>query len=105
MVIGNLPSYASPFFGREKELRQITSLLDNPTCRLLTLVGPGGIGKTRLAIESARPFHSTYQSDFHFVPLQPLTTPDLIIQATAEAVNFHFSPGSDPRQQLLDFFR
>ena len=46
----NLPSQATPFIGREKELAKITRRLKDSTCRLLTLVGPGGIGKTRLAL-------------------------------------------------------
>jgi predicted ATPase/DNA-binding CsgD family transcriptional regulator len=105
VVTVNPPNYAIPFFGREKELQQITSLLGDPTCRLLTLIGPGGIGKTRLAIEAARRSHNAYTDDFHFVPLQPLAAPDLIVPATAAAVNFQFYPGSDPKLQLLDFFR
>ena len=103
MVTSDLPGYTAPFFGRERELSQMSALLADPTCRLLTLTGPGGIGKTRLAIESARQFHDAFQRDFHFVALQPLTSPDLIIQATAAAVHFQFYSGSDLRQQLLDF--
>ena len=50
----NLPSQPTPFIGREDELAEITNLLATPACRLLTLTGPGGIGKTRLALEAAR---------------------------------------------------
>ena len=102
-MVDSLPSYATPFFGRPKELDQIVSLLNDPTCRLLTLIGPGGIGKTRLAIEAVRRFHDTSSRDFHLVLLQPLTAPDLIVQAVAAAVNFQFYSSDDPRQQLLDF--
>ena len=105
MVTVNLPGYTAPFFGREKELLQIISLLGDPTCRLVTLVGPGGIGKTRLAIEAARQYGDTYQRDVYFVSLQPLTSPDLILPAVAAALSFQFFPGSEPKQQLLDFLR
>src|SRR5262245_31107447 len=49
----NLPSPATPFVGRSDELARIAELLDDPNCRLLTLTGPGGIGKTRLALQAA----------------------------------------------------
>ena len=52
--MGHLPPYPTPFVGRQDELAQISALLADPACRLLTLVGPGGIGKTRLAVEAAR---------------------------------------------------
>ncbi len=50
----NLPAQLTPFIGRTEELNELKSLLGNPDCRLLTLVGPGGSGKTRLAIEGGR---------------------------------------------------
>jgi len=49
----NLPGQLAPFVGRRGELAEISDLLANPACRLLTLIGPGGIGKTRLAIQAA----------------------------------------------------
>ncbi len=51
MVVHNLPTQSTPFVGRTEELAEIVGLLENPTCRLLTLVGLGGMGKTRLALE------------------------------------------------------
>src|SRR5574337_839715 len=49
----NLPDQVTPFIGRADELAQITALLSNPECRLLTLTGPGGVGKTRIALKAA----------------------------------------------------
>jgi hypothetical protein len=54
MAISNLPVFPTPFVGRQDELAQIAHLLADPTCRLLTLLGPGGIGKTRFAVEASR---------------------------------------------------
>ncbi|MEZ4668679.1 MAG: LuxR C-terminal-related transcriptional regulator [Anaerolineae bacterium] len=93
-----------PFIGRVDELREISTLLGNPACRLLTLVGPGGIGKTRLALEIAMRIQAELDI-FYFVPLQPLSSPDHIVSAIAEAVGFQFYQGGEPRQQLLDYFR
>jgi predicted ribonuclease YlaK len=55
----NLPIQPTVFVGRTEELSAIIELLSTPACRLLTLVGPGGIGKTRLALEAARQLFST----------------------------------------------
>ena len=102
-AMGDLPRYPTPFVGRQDELAQIRALLSDPACRLLTLVGPGGIGKTRLAVEAAR--QQMYPDGVHFVPLQPLASPDYMASAIADALRFHFYPGAEPRQQLLDYFR
>ena len=91
------------FVGRDRELAEITLLLTSPSCRLLTLVGPGGIGKTRLALETARQLK--FANGVHFVALQPLSSPDFILSAIAEAVGFLFDRGSNPKQQLLGYFR
>ena len=100
-----LPTHPLPLIGRAQELAQISALLENPACRLLTLAGPGGIGKTRLAIEAARRAAPSYVQGVHFVPLQPLDSLDLIVPEIAEAVGFQFYHGADTRQQLLGFFR
>ncbi len=115
MPAHNLPSQPTPFIGREAELAEIARLLADPACRLLTLTGPGGIGKTRLAIEAARlmlslPLHAMGRGSgggdgIYFVPLQPLTSPDFIVPTIAEAIHFQFYPGGEPRQQLLDYLR
>ena len=101
----NLPNYPVSFIGRVKELAQITSLLSSPVCRVLTLVGPGGIGKTRLAIEASRLSQNIYPHGVHFVSLQPLNTADFIVPAIANSVRLQFDPGSNTREQLLNFFR
>jgi predicted ATPase/DNA-binding CsgD family transcriptional regulator len=112
--MSNLPPFSTPFIGRQEELAEIARLLDDPACRLLTLVGPGGIGKTRLAIEAAwtmmdgndvgaireSPLQTPFPDGVYFVPLQPLSSPDLIPSAIADAVGFQYDP-----KQLLDYCR
>src|SRR5262245_51641261 len=98
MPAHNLPVQTTPFVGRIEELAEIASLLANPACRLLTLVGPGGIGKTRLAQEAAE--QSPFSGNIYFVALQPLSSPDFIVPAIAEALHFQFYSGGEPKQQL-----
>jgi predicted ATPase/DNA-binding CsgD family transcriptional regulator len=111
----SLPVQTTPFVGRTQEINAIAGLLANPDVRLVTLLGPGGMGKTRLALEvgwrlvEPEAFGTpwiTLPDGVYFVPLQPVTTPDNMLWAVAEAVGFPFqSDGRAPQQQLLDFFR
>src|SRR5215468_6508073 len=105
MIIYNFPPQPTPFIGRGEELTRIAALFRDPTCRLLTLVGPGGIGKTRLAIEVARLQQDNFSDGTSLVLLQPLTSPDFIVSTIADAIDFHFHPGPEPKQQLLDHLR
>jgi predicted ATPase len=96
-----LPWQLTPFIGRSAELKDITRLLDDPACRLLTLLGPGGIGKTRLAIEAARQQADHFPDGLYWVDLQPGQTADFLVTALAEALSLSLSGQDDPRQQLL----
>ncbi|MBA3872673.1 MAG: hypothetical protein H0X30_26355 [Anaerolineae bacterium] len=106
MIPNNLPVVPTPFVGRTKDTQAIQGLLVDPTCRLLTLVGPGGIGKTRLSLHILQTIAETENPDYadgvYFVPLQSLDAPNLIIRAIAKELDFSFFPG-DPQQQLLDY--
>lgn len=107
----NLPPQLTSFVGREQELAAILHRLGDPACRLLTLVGAGGSGKTRLALEMAQrllaapPEAGDYADGVYFVALQPVNSPDGVVSATAEALNFRFFTETHPRQQLFDFLR
>jgi predicted ATPase/DNA-binding CsgD family transcriptional regulator len=103
--IQNLPQYATSFVGRLTEITEITNRLNNPNCRLLCLVGPGGIGKTRLAIQVAANWADQFDDGVCFVPLQPLNSPNFMVSIIADAVGFQFYPGGDPKKQLLDYLR
>ena len=101
----NLPLPATPFVGRAAELAAIAALLADPACRLLTLLGPGGIGKTRLAIQATADSIPAFADGAAFVALAPLRAQDDLVTAIASAVGFQFYAGEDPRHQLLDYFR
>ena len=103
MAVDHLPPQSTPFIGRDEELAEIAALLSDPACRLLSLVGPGGIGKTRLAIQAAAQLSKNFADGVYFVALQPLSSPDYLTPTLAEAVSFSFSGQQDPRQQLLSY--
>ena len=69
--LNNLPAQTKPFVGREAELSALNEMLVDPGCRLLTLVGPGGVGKTRLAIEAASHHVEHFADGILFVSLAP----------------------------------
>jgi predicted ATPase/DNA-binding SARP family transcriptional activator len=99
----NLPVQTTPFLGREAELAELARLLAEPTVRLVTILGPGGMGKSRLALETAARQLDRFEHGAYYVRLAPLTTPESIIPAIAEALNFSFYEGGTQEQQLRDY--
>jgi len=85
-----LPIQPTPFVGRADELSRLTALLDDPTVKLVTLLGPGGIGKTRLAIEAARAQAKTFTDGVYFVSLVSIDDPGFISSQIAEALDLPF---------------
>jgi predicted ATPase/class 3 adenylate cyclase len=81
----NLPVPATPFLGRERELSEVVELLSADDSRLLTLTGPGGTGKTRLALQAAGMASEAYPDGVYWIPLAPLRDPALVL-ATAGQV-------------------
>lgn len=99
-----LPRPPTPFIGRCRELAELHALLAQPGCRLLTLVGVGGMGKTRLAIELARRVRGAFADGVRFVALDVLSDPERMAEAILAALGRAIQPG-DPRVQLLAALR
>ncbi len=101
----NLPPPASPFVGREDELMRIAQYLDNPACRLLTLVGPGGAGKTRLAVEAASRRLPHLADGAFLIRLEALEEPAFIVPTIADALGVPLQGQQEPRGHLLNYLR
>ena len=99
----NLPVMPTPLVGREAELASLSRLLSDPNCRLLTLVGPGGIGKTRLALEVACLQWERFAGRVHLASLASLSSPEHLVPAIAQAVGLNFAGPTEPRAQLMRF--
>ena len=95
MPFHNLPSQPTPFVGREEELAQITQLLAEPSCRLLSLLGPGGVGKTRLAIRAAEGQIHEFPDGVYFVTLASIGSPELLASTIMDALGAFLSGPMD----------
>jgi predicted ATPase/class 3 adenylate cyclase len=82
----NLPIGATAFLGRERELPEVLRLLSQDDVRLLTLTGPGGTGKTRLALQAAALSAERYTDGVWWVPLAPLRDPELVLTTASQAL-------------------
>ncbi len=101
----NLPAQPTPFIGRETELAEIGKLFEDPSCRLMTLLGPGGIGKTRLSLQAASQRIGEFQHGVFWVPLAPLSSSDFLVSTIARHLEFSFRGPKDPKVQLFDYLR
>jgi predicted ATPase/class 3 adenylate cyclase len=99
----NLPVPATPFLGRQRELAEVVALLGRDDLRLLTLTGPGGTGKTRLALQAAAEASESYPDGVYWVPLAPLREPTLFISELAQALAVKEEPDGE-LQDTLDAF-
>lgn len=99
-VSHNLPVPVTHFFGREKELKQVKALLAHQ--RLVTLLGPGGCGKTRLAIEVARQSLDHFPDGVWFVGLAPVTDQELVGEALAEILQINPEKDKPVEDSLLE---
>jgi predicted ATPase len=104
-AVGNRNAFlpVTPFVGRKRELDEIHDRLSDPKCRLLTLTGPGGIGKTRLAFEAVRTLGRPFTGAAAFVDLEPAEGPDQLALLIADALKSPLSGQDDLQTQILNF--
>jgi predicted ATPase/class 3 adenylate cyclase len=95
---GDLPSRLTSFIGREAEIDEVTDLLAKQ--RLVTLTGPGGIGKTSLAVEAARRVSERFPDGAWFVPLAEVEDPSIVRSVVARTIGLHDGPGRSAAEAL-----
>jgi len=100
-----LPFQPTLFIGRGTEVTEIARLLSDPACRLLTLLGPGGIGKTRLALEVAASQSDAFADGVAFVGLASIGTPNQIVSAIGDTLSLSFAGQPDATAHLLGYLR
>ncbi|MDX1686437.1 MAG: tetratricopeptide repeat protein [Candidatus Promineifilaceae bacterium] len=105
MVKARLPAPPTPLIGRDKELGDVVQRVADPACRLLTLLGPGGIGKTRLALQAAIEGEAQFAEGACFVDLQPLESANFLPVAIADALELPLSGQQEPETQLKNYLR
>lgn len=101
----NLPIQRTELVGREKEVAAVKELLLRQDVRLVTVTGPGGIGKTRLAVEAANELTERFRGGIYFVPLAPLNDPGLIASEIVQTLGLHMTGGQSPLEILKKYLQ
>lgn len=109
--VQHAPHYPDPLLGRGEAIAQVQALLADPTCRLLTLVGAGGVGKTRLALAATADLAAHYTHGAYFIPFASIkparqdTSADLVISGIGNALGYTFDAQQEPHAILLNHLR
>jgi non-specific serine/threonine protein kinase len=104
-VAGSLPALTTTFVGRERAIAEVMDLFALPGGQLVTLTGPGGVGKTRLAVEAARRMRDRYDDGIFFVDLAPILDPDLVASRVARVLGVKESGGRSLVQDIYAFLQ
>jgi len=99
------PPFFTPFIGQQQDIDKVSTLLLLPETRLLTLLGTGGIGKTRMATEVATKVRTHFRNGVCFVALDTLRDPSLVLPAIVEALDIAGEAALPPMQQLKIFLK
>ena len=105
VVNHNLPSQLTEFIGRQRELASLNALLSDVHNRLITIVAPGGMGKTRLSLEAAGQMVQAFPQGIYFVALDRISSAELIVQAVAEVLPISLASNEDPKSRIVDYLR
>ena len=100
-----IPTPLTPLVGREREVTTLVDLLCRPGVRLITLTGPGGVGKTRLALEAAARLESAFDDGAVFVPLAAVPEPALVASAIAQSLGVREAGGRPLAETLVSALR
>jgi predicted ATPase len=100
-----LPTSTTDLVGREHDLLKLIEIIESPSCRLLTLVGSGGIGKTRLATQIATDVRGMFADGVYFTTIASADATPTLIPSIANTLNLTLSGQKDPLKQLLDHLR
>lgn len=100
-----LPTFGTPFVDRPVEMEAISTYLNDANCRLLTLIGPGGIGKTRLGLEYARQSQEDYSDGIYFASFVGVREPDRIPETIANAIGADLNGDFSSPKNLASYLR
>jgi predicted ATPase/class 3 adenylate cyclase len=101
----NLPAQTTQFIGRDEEMAEILAIFNDHNVRLITLTGPGGTGKTRLSQEAAAEMLDDYPDGIYFIPLAPISDPDLVPSTIARTIGVREGGGLPPLDNLKSYLK
>jgi DNA-binding SARP family transcriptional activator len=105
LPLNNLPAFSTTFVGRQKEILQIVEYLQTKNRRLVTMVGPGGVGKTRLALQIGQDQLYAFHNGVFWIPLDNIKTPDALPSVIANAVGMELPAKGETQTHIVNFLR